>query len=152
MTEIRYMNRPEAKEYLQWNYPVPYEFYNIPAAAHVDEMANIFADDGDDYYSVLEDDTLIGMYEFSFPDGVLELGLGLAPEYMGAGRGRDFVQQGIDFARSRYHYAGPITLEVADFNARARHVYDELGFKQIGMRDANAYGTPVTFIKMQLDK
>lgn len=152
MTEIRYMNRPEAKAYLEWTYAAPYEFYNIPAVEHATEMNNIFADDGDDYFSVLEGDNLIGMYEYAFPEGVMALGLGLAPEYTGSGRGRAFVQGGIDFGRQRYHYAGPITLEVADFNARARHLYAALGFKETGTRDADAYGTPVTFVKMQLNK
>ncbi|MFD1393669.1 GNAT family N-acetyltransferase [Lacticaseibacillus jixianensis] len=152
MTEIRYMNRPEAKAYLEWTYAAPYEFYNIPAAEHAAEMDEIFAEDGDDYYSALDGDALIGMYEYSFPEGVMEIGLGLAPEYTGAGRGRGFVQDGIAFGRQRYHYAGPITLEVAAFNARARHLYEALGFKEMGTREADAYGTPVTFVKMQLDQ
>lgn len=152
MTEIRYMNRPEAKAYLDWVYPAPYEFYNIPAEVHATEMDNIFAEDGEDYYSVLENDELIGMYEYAFPSGVMEIGLGLAPAYTGAGRGRTFVQAGIAFGRQRYHYAGPVTLEVADFNARARHLYEALGFKPTGTRTAEAYGTPVTFVQMRLDQ
>ncbi|KRN25284.1 GNAT family N-acetyltransferase [Lacticaseibacillus camelliae] len=152
MTEIRYMNRPEAKAYLDWVYPAPYEFYNIPAEVHATETDNIFAEDGEDYYSVLENDELIGMYEYAFPSGVMEIGLGLAPAYTGAGRGRAFVQAGIAFGRQRYHYAGPITLEVAAFNARARHLYEALGFTPTGTRKAEAYGTPVTFVQMSLDQ
>ena len=150
---IRYMNRPEALAYLNWAYPAPDTFYNTPKDAQPAVMDEIFADDGADYYSVLEggDETLVGMYEFSFPDGIMTIGLGLAPAYTGQGRGHQFVLDGIAFGRQRYHYAGPVRLEVADFNARARHLYESLGFKTTGQRAAESFGQPVTFIQMQLD-
>ena len=51
----------------------------------------------------------------------------VAPEHRGKGIGKGLVSWAADWARSRgYH---KIKLEVAESNARARHVYEELGFR-----------------------
>lgn len=51
----------------------------------------------------------------------------VAPEHRGQGIGKGLVSWATDWARKKgYH---KIKLEVADSNARARHVYEELGFR-----------------------
>lgn len=51
----------------------------------------------------------------------------VAPEHRGKGVGKGLVSWAADWAKSKgYH---KIKLEVADSNARARHVYEELGFR-----------------------
>lgn len=148
--DIHPMNQEEARAYLNWQYPAPYTFYNIPAADQAEELQAIFADNQDDYFAVSDGERMIGMYEYSFSDGMMEFGLGLRPELTGHGRGLQFAQAGLDFGRKHYAYRGPITLLVADFNQRARHLYQQLGFFEVGQEQANAYGTPVTFVRMQL--
>ncbi len=51
----------------------------------------------------------------------------VAPEHRGKGIGKGLVSWAADWARARGYRK--IKLEVADSNARARHVYEELGFR-----------------------
>ncbi len=51
----------------------------------------------------------------------------VAPEHRGQGIGKDLMEWAVGWARSKgYH---KIKLEVADPNGRARHIYEELGFR-----------------------
>ena len=51
----------------------------------------------------------------------------VAPQYRGKGVGKSLVSWAGDWARSKGYRK--IKLEVAESNARARHVYEELGFR-----------------------
>lgn len=125
---ITRMNRPEAIEYLAWQYPDP--AFNIPEPTWRQQMRDIFADDGDDYYSVYDGDDFIGIFAFAFPDGILQMRVALAPDDCGHGLGREFIQAGIAYAKSRFHYQDRIEAVVAADNARAVHLFKALGFVQ----------------------
>lgn len=145
------MTREQADEYLRWHYDAPYEFYNTPPQSYDENMSEIFDDNGDDFFSVLNDeDQLFGMFEFSFPDSVMGIGLGIRPQDTGKGYGREFVQQGIAFGRAKYRYGGTVRLRVADFNTRAIRLYTSLGFVETGREQAMSYGNPVVFVCMEL--
>jgi ribosomal protein S18 acetylase RimI-like enzyme len=51
----------------------------------------------------------------------------VAPEHRGKGIGKDLVSWASDWAQKKGYRK--IKLEVAESNARARHVYEELGFR-----------------------
>lgn len=127
---ITRMNRPEAIEYLAWQYPDP--AFNIPESTWRQQMRDIFADDGDDYYSGYDGDDFIGIFAFAFPDGILQMRLALAPDYCGHGLGREFAQAGIAYAKRRFHYHERIEAAVAADNARAIRLFKALGFVQTG--------------------
>jgi ribosomal protein S18 acetylase RimI-like enzyme len=60
----------------------------------------------------------------------------VAPDFRGKGIGKALVEWACEWARSRGHHK--IKLEVGEGNARARHVYETLGFRSerryMGMR------------------
>lgn len=148
---IEPMSRDHASEYIGWEYASPYEFYNIPLSCFDEAMDEISGDNGMDYYSVLDEDAvLFGMFEFSFPDGIMEIGLGIRPECCGKGNGRNFVKKCISFGREKYAYSGKIRLTVADFNSRAIHLYRSVGFCETERRISLSFGSPVTFVVMEL--
>lgn len=120
---ITRMSRPEAAEYLAWQYPDPTE--NIEEADWADQLDDIFADNGEDYYAVYDGDTFIGMVAYAFPEGYLTFDAKLAPEFEGHGFDQAFLQAGIDFARERFHYHDRIDVTAV---ARAVAVYEALGF------------------------
>lgn len=51
----------------------------------------------------------------------------VAPEHRGKGIGKGLVSWAADWAKTKGYHR--IKLEVADSNVRARHVYEELGFR-----------------------
>lgn len=149
--KIERMNYAEALEYTAWQYAPPYTFYNIPAEAQEETLGEIFAEAGaGQYYAVLDDSgELFGMYEYSFSNGTMEIGLGIAPQHCGQGNGVEFVEQCIAFGRKNYAYTGPVSLMVADFNTRAIHLYKKIGFAKTGVHQTTSFGIPVTFVKME---
>ena len=145
------MNREQAIESIQWRYPAPYAFYNTPESGFDEALSEAMEDNGMDFYSVLDDaGGLFGLFEYSFAEGIMEIGLGIRPDKCGAGHGRDFVRRCIAFGRETYAYSGAIRLMVADFNERAIHLYRALGFIETGRKESESFGTPVTFVVMEL--
>jgi GNAT superfamily N-acetyltransferase len=74
----------------------------------------------DDYVAV-EDEagSLIGFFHYKRPHGAtLEIGIGLHPEWTGHGRGKSFLEAGLEYAGRRFA-PKQLTLSVASFNRRA---------------------------------
>jgi ribosomal-protein-alanine N-acetyltransferase len=59
----------------------------------------------------------------------LDLGFGLRPDLTGLGRGSDYVNAMIDFARRTYTPAR-LRVTIADFNTRAIQVWEKAGFRR----------------------
>ncbi len=146
------MNEAQAREYLAWTYPAPYDFYTVRPQDRKAELAGILARAGDDYYAVLDGGgALVGMYEYTFIEDMMEIGLGLAPDRTGQGLGLDFVRRCVTFGREAYGHRGPVVLLVADFNLRAIRVYEKLGFRTAATVTRPAHDREVTFLFMSLD-
>jgi RimJ/RimL family protein N-acetyltransferase len=114
---------PETRQLLAaWRYPPPYDFYDGDA----EPMLN-----PERYFEARDDEgELLGFYYFEpkLPD--LDYGLGLRPELTGGGLGLEFFLAGLAFARERYR-PRHVFLHVAEFNARARKVYERAGFRVV---------------------
>ena len=158
MYELRAMTRETARIVARWQYSGVYAFYTIrePKAAE-EEMSK------GDFYSVFCRSTLIGFFCFGtaaqIPSGqqfyrdsrYLDIGLGLAPEFCGQGRGQGFTEAGIYYAAKNWGAEG-FRLSVASFNQRACRVYERVGFRQIGtFQHARIGRAPVEFIVMTCD-
>lgn len=61
-----------------------------------------------------------------YPD-MLDIGLGQKPMLCGKGQGDFFVKNGLEFAQDNFNFR-QIRLTVAEFNTRAIHVYEKMGF------------------------
>ncbi|WP_139365727.1 GNAT family N-acetyltransferase [Shouchella patagoniensis] len=85
-------------------------------------------DRGDTYFSVYENEQLVGYFCFQFQgEDELEMSLGMRPDLTGVGKGSSFLHGGLDFVRDKYH-PKKIILTVATFNQRAIKVYQKAGF------------------------
>jgi RimJ/RimL family protein N-acetyltransferase len=105
-----------------WRYPPPYEFYDRDAEPVLNPERYFEARD--------ERGDLIGFYYFEAKPPDLDYGLGLRPDLTGRGLGFDFFLAGLAFARERYR-PRRVLLHVADFNDRARRLYERAGFRVI---------------------
>ncbi|KHE72239.1 GNAT family N-acetyltransferase [Halobacillus sp. BBL2006] len=132
----RAMNEELINEIVKWEYESPYDFYNNEES---EEVVKEFIE-GD--YSVLLDDQnrIFGYYCVGeaakvpagynakvYPEGYIDMGLGMNPEFTGQGNGLMFCRWILNDIEKSYH-ASPIRLSVATFNQRAIHLYGKLGF------------------------
>src|SRR4051794_4052503 len=109
-----------------WRYPGRYVTYDV------DDPSVLVRD----HWAVYDRGALIGYCCFGEPARVgdaraqaetLDIGYGLAPELMGRGIGRRFVDAILGFALERYD-ACRLRLFILEWNARSRAVAAALGF------------------------
>jgi RimJ/RimL family protein N-acetyltransferase len=130
------------QERARWRYPPPYDFYDDDGVRPLNPEC---------FYSArTEDEAIAGYYFFIERGGALFYGLGLRPDLTGCGLGLAFVTAGLDFARERFG-TSRFVLDVAEFNERALHVYEQAGFRQTGTKTRFFEGWgDVPFVDMEL--
>lgn len=147
---FRSMNQADAEAIARWQYPAPYSFYDWTADPN--DLAELLdpAARGDEYFAVEDEQgSLIGSFHFRRqPGAVLELGLGLRPDWTGRGLGQRFLEAGLEYARRRF---GPdeFTLSVASFNRRAITVYERAGFVSVRRYTHWTNGGEWEFVEMR---
>jgi len=123
-----------------WRYPPPYDFYDgdVDPVLNPERFYGAFDEAGD----------LIGFYYFEPKPPDLDYGLGLRPDLTGRGLGFEFFATGLDFARERFE-PERVFLHVAEFNERARRVYERAGFRVVSshLRKFDRFGE-VSFLTM----
>lgn len=134
--EIGPMTRPAAGQIARWTYEGEYAIYSFqPCQETLDELMS-----GAYVACTAPEDGLTGYFCFGqaariptvkpdvYPDGPVDLGLGLRPDRCGRGEGAAFLQAGLLYARRAY---GPreMRLTVACFNRRAIALYTHAGFR-----------------------
>jgi ribosomal-protein-alanine N-acetyltransferase len=82
-------------------------------------------------FAALNKNKLVGLFEYYFRGEIIEIGLALNPDLVGKGYGKDFVEQGINFAIKHFDYQEEyIKLSVNLENKAAVKVYKKAGFKE----------------------
>jgi RimJ/RimL family protein N-acetyltransferase len=135
--KIREMVMKDAQQIAEWKYDEPYSLYSMDGSQEtIDEFM------GGTYYSVYnENSALIGYFCYGETaqvpggrinnlyggDSTIDIGLGLRPDLTGKGIGLEFLNEGINFAASKFN-PSCIRLTVATFNERAIKVYEKAGF------------------------
>jgi [ribosomal protein S18]-alanine N-acetyltransferase len=123
---VRELTRQDAAAISAWRYPGRYATYDFDDPS---ELA-------DDHWAVCQDMALIGYCCLGKParvgdataePGTVDLGYGLAPELMGSGLGRRFVEAVVAFALGR-HQPRRLRLFILEWNERSRATAERLGF------------------------
>lgn len=136
--QIKNMEREFALEILKWKYEKPYDYYNNdPTAEDVKELL-----DGTYFALVNDEDDLVGFFcigkNAQIPDGhqygvylesYIDIGFGMDPELTGKGHGYEFCSFILKSIEEKYRKT-TFRLTVAKFNARAIHLYENLGFEK----------------------
>lgn len=137
---IEPIKEEHARDILAWRYPPPYDFYDPPADPRTEYYVREFLNPGLQFHAVLDaGDKFIGFCSYGrdgqvpgghYPDGALDIGLGMKPEYTGQGRGQVFFESIVAFAG---HTLGAerFRVTVANFNRRAVSLYMKSGFEWV---------------------
>ena len=109
-------------EMRSWHYPPPYDFYD----GDIDPPLN-----PERFFAALDAESrLVGFYYFEVKPPDLDYGLGMRPDLVGQGLGLGFFLAGLAYAREHYR-PRRVFLHVAEFNERARLVYERAGFEVV---------------------
>jgi len=146
---VRAMTEEDARAIADWHYEGEYAFYDFERDP--DDLAELLDPGrwGVAFFSVGDDDgQLVGFFEFLSEGDVVEIGLGLRPDFTGKGYGLSLVEAGITFARQRFS-PRVFRVRVAAFNERAAKVYRRAGFRVTGRTEQIANGAAVEFLDME---
>jgi [ribosomal protein S18]-alanine N-acetyltransferase len=129
------MDRASAATIVAWRYKPPYDFYNFDGDG--EDAITEMIDPANQFAAILERE--LGLAAFcSFgidgqvPGGdysldALDLGLGVRPDVTGRGFGSSFIAAVIAEAEARFAPAR-LRVTIAEFNQRARHAWERMGF------------------------
>lgn len=133
-----------------WKYPAPYDFYD--ATADLEDYEELLDPvlRQDHYYQVEAAGELIGFFACELDENVLDLGLGMRPDLTGRGQGAAFMKAIIDYLTAHFTFQ-KITLDVAEFNQRAYHLYRKLGFVEVTHFMMETNGGQYPFINLVRD-
>ncbi len=153
---IKKMSDKYAINILNWKYEPPYDFYNNEINADsikeliensyyvlVDTHGEIFG-----FFCIGESAQVpLGSTVGAYPDGFIDIGLGMNPKFTGKGMGFAFFSYILNYVKE-IHTPLPFRLTVATFNKRAIHLYEKLGFIK---KQKFQFGT-VEFVTMEKEQ
>lgn len=142
---MQQMNKETALTILEWRYEKPYDLYNNETTEEsLDELL-----DGS-YKAVFEKGRLVGFYctgiaaqvpkgrgEGLYPEGFIDIGIGMAPDLTGQGHGHHFFGYVVSAIKNE-HPKQCLRLTVAEFNERAIRLYKKFGFTKTGRFSTDA--------------
>jgi RimJ/RimL family protein N-acetyltransferase len=148
------MDEAGARAIFAWRYPPPYDIYNLDPGRMEEEMP-VFLDRDNAYYCLYNRGGSLVAFccfgpEARVPGGdysppALDVGLGMRPDLTGQGRGRAYARAVLDFAATTW--APPaFRVTVAEFNQRARRVWQELEFRLVARFARNRDGMPFVIL------
>ncbi len=126
----------DADAFVLYAYEPPHDLYNSAP-----DSAGYYCDSKNGYFSIIDmHDELWGFgctgVEAQVPggryggeEGLVDLGVGMAPCRVGRGDGAVFCGAAVAFARR--NEATPIRVTVAEFNSRSIRVWESLGFSEV---------------------
>ncbi len=139
---VRPIKEADARAMLLWHYSEPYTFYNW-ASADPEADIRYFLDPANHFHILGEPTSktgaLIGFCSFGedaqVPGGdysldALDVGLGMAPAWLGQGLGNSFLAAILTFAQENF---APTALRatIAEFNQSSRRIFAKAGFMEL---------------------
>jgi [ribosomal protein S18]-alanine N-acetyltransferase len=128
-----------------WRYPPPYDIYDL--SEDPDTLIAVFSSPSFGYFQLREAGDLVGFCCFGdegrvrggdYAEPALDVGIAMRPDLTGRGLGRRYMGAVLAFAEAQFQPPA-LRLTVAAFNARARRLYANLGF-----RDAQQFTSPAS--------
>ncbi len=136
MFTFHLINESNARAILSWRYEPPYDLYNdsdqeVNLLQHILHPQNTF-------YSILDKNNELVAYCSFGQDGqvsggdyrnqALDIGMGIRPDLTGRGKGSEYANAVLEFAKSLFQPKA-FRVTIAAFNKRAIRVWQKLGFE-----------------------
>jgi len=128
-----------AREIFTWQYPPPYDIYNLPEEK-VDQELSFFLDTGNGYHGLWDSSGRLAAFcvfgtDARVPGGdysrdALDIGFGLLPSLTGQGKSQPYLKAVLRCAAARWEPAA-FRVTIAGFNQRARRAWEKLGFQTV---------------------
>ncbi len=129
------LDKSSARAIISWEHTPPYDLYNL-----VQENLPILLNPDNRYYAVRTasgeligycclgaDARVPGGFYSGFEPEVLDIGVGLRPDWTGKGFGKSFIQSILQFSDQKFKPA-VFRASIADFNLRSRRAFEKVGF------------------------
>ena len=142
-----------AKEITTWRYEGEYEIYNLPSWDEVikKQISLCKKEKRENFIGYLnEENNLIGFVNLVDEGDSVFFGIGVKPEYCGAGIGKQIIKMALDECSKRYENK-PIILEVRSWNKRAIKCYESQGFKIVKIKKQETYAGFGEFFVMKYE-
>ena len=142
-----------AKEITTWRYEGEYEIYNLPSWDEIinKQISLCKKEKRENFIGYLnEENNLIGFVNLVDEGDSVFLGIGVKPEYCGAGIGKQIIKMALDECSKRYENK-PIILEVRSWNKRAIKCYESQGFKIVKIKKQETYAGFGEFFVMKYE-
>ena len=147
---FRPMGEEAAREIWTWRYEAPYDVYNLDVE-DADQVVSCFVDPANAYHAIVDKGGKLAAYCCFGPDArvpggdydnaALDVGLGVHPELTGQGLGGAFVHAVLRFARQELAPT-EFRVTVAEFNERAKRVWEKARFRPVQRFDRAQDGMP----------
>lgn len=137
--KLQKLDRKLAREILNWRYPSPYDFYNFDVECSQEDLCYLLEEKNAFLAILNQQEELEGYCSFGedgrVPGGcynveALDIGMGIRPDLTGKGRGKYYAQAVVEYGIKQYS-AKQLRVTIADFNQRAKRVWQQLGFRQV---------------------
>lgn len=152
---FRPIDRKHAELVVAWEYPAPYNIYNIPVTKRP-EVIESFLKPEYRYYSVSDGEKFIAFrcfgHDAQVPGGnydlsALDIGGGLHPDLTGQGLGKQILSAAISFANTNFA-PQKFRTTIAEFNTRARRTCEKVGFYMDSSFWSQKLGRPYIILTM----
>jgi ribosomal-protein-alanine N-acetyltransferase len=134
------LEKEHALAIIKWRYSFPYDYYNFDADT-IQEDLHYLIDAKNDFWAILNlQGELEGYCSFGSDGRVtgggysaeaLDIGMGIRPDLVGQGRGKQYAQAVIEHGAHQYRTQQLLRVTIAEFNKRAQRVWAQLGFEQV---------------------
>lgn len=124
---------------LNWRYTSPYDYYNLDADTIQENLCYLLGSKNT-FCAILNlQGELEGYCSFGsdgqVPGGdysveALDIGMGIRPDLVGQGGGKQYAQAVVRYGANQYG-AQQFRVTIAEFNKRAKRVWEQLGFEQV---------------------
>ncbi|WP_416148775.1 GNAT family N-acetyltransferase [Salipaludibacillus sp. HK11] len=158
--QISHLTKEDAVDIANWQYPSPYELYSMDGSEEVVSvllthdyfLVSTESHHRFGYFCLGEEGRVPGGYHanlYDDSDNIIDLGLGIHPDYTGEGLGSSFVHAILQWIKINRQIE-QVRLVVALFNERAIRTYEKVGFSRTDIFYTRIGNWDIPFLTMTI--